>query len=75
MVDLHIFAVFVWMKRRAYRASYVYKTVSGSGLGVCVHIRVVAYAELPELLSVLVYLSVSADVYLGVFVLDSDFHA
>ena len=75
VVDLHASAVFVGMKRHAYGASYVYKTVSFFGFGVCVHIRVVAYAELPELLSVLVYLSVSVNVYLGVFVLDSDFHS
>ena len=75
VVHLHASAVFVGMKRRAYRASDVYKTVSFFGLGVCVHIRVVAYAELSELLSVLVYLSVSVNVYLGVFVLDSDFHS
>ena len=75
VVDLHVFAVFVGMKRRAYGASDVYKTVSGFGFGVCVHIRVVAYAELPELLSVLVYLSVVVNVYRSVFVLDSDFHS
>ena len=75
VVHLHASAVFVWMKRRAYGASDVYKTVSGFGFGVCVHIRVVAYAELPELLSVLVYLSVSVNVYRSVFVLDSDFHS
>lgn len=75
VVHLHASAVFVWMKRRAYRASYVYKTVSFFGFGVCVHIRVVAYAELPELFSVLVYLSVSVNVYRSVFVLDSDFHS
>ena len=75
VVHLHASAVFVGMKRRAYRASDVYKPVSGSGLGVCKQIRVVAYAELSELLSVLVYLSVSVNVYPGVFVLDSDFHS
>lgn len=75
VVHLHAFAVFVWMKSHAYGASDVYKTVSGFGFGVCKQIRVVAYAELPELLSVLVYLSAVVYVYLGVFVLDSDFHS
>lgn len=75
VVDLHVCAVFVWMKRHAYGASYVNKPVSGSGFGVGIQIRVVAYAELPELLSVLVYLSVSVYVYRGVFILDSDFHS
>ena len=75
MVHLHIFAVFVWMKRLAYCASYVNKPVSFFCFGVCKQIRVVAYAELFKLLSVLVYLSVSVNVYLGVFVLDSDFHS
>ena len=54
VVDLHAFAAFVWMKRHAYCASYVNKPVSFFGFGVCKQIRVVAYAELPELLSVLV---------------------
>ena len=54
VVHLHASAVFVGMKRLAYGASYVNKTVSLFGLGVCKQIRVVAYAELPELLSVLV---------------------
>ena len=54
VVDLHAFAVFVWMKRLAYGASYVNKPVSGSGFGVCKQIRVVAYAELFKLISVLV---------------------
>lgn len=75
VVDLHAGAVFVWMKRRAYGASDVYKTVSGFRFGVCIQIRVVAYAELPELLSVLVYLSAVVYVYRCVFVLDSDFHS
>ena len=75
VVHLHANAVFVWMKRHAYGASDVYKTVSGSGFGVGVQIRVVAYAELFKLLSVLVYLSVVVYVYLGVFVFDSDFHS
>lgn len=75
VVDLHVFAVFVGMKRRAYRASDVYKPMSGFGFGVCKQIRVVAYAELFKLLSVLVYLSAVVYVYLGVFVLDSDFHS
>ena len=77
VVDLHAFAAFVWMKRLAYGASYVNKPVSGSGsgFGVCKQIRVVAYAELLELLSVLIYLSVVVYVYRCVFVLDSDFHS
>ena len=75
VVDLHAFAVFVWMKRLAYCASDVNKPVSGSGLGVCKQIRVVAYAELFKLISVLIYLSVVVYVYRCVFVLDSDFHA
>ena len=75
MVDLHASAVFVGMKRRAYGASDVYKTVSGFGFGVGVQIRVVAYAELFKLLSVLVYLSAVVYVYRCVFVFDSDFHS
>ena len=75
VVNLHASAVFVWMKRHAHGASDVYKPVSFSGLGVCKQIRVVAYAELPELLSVLVQLSVVVNVYRCVFVLDSDFHS
>ena len=75
VVHLHASAVFVWMKRHAYRASDVYKSVSFFGFGVGVQIGVVAYAELPELLSVLVYLSVVVHVYRSVFVLDSDFHS
>ena len=75
VVDLHASAVFVRMKRRAYGASDVNKPVSFFGFGVCKQIRIVAYAELFKLLSVLVYLSVSVYVYRGVFVLDSDFHS
>lgn len=47
VVDLHAGAVFVGMKRRAYRASYVNKPVSFFGFGVCKQIQVVSYAELP----------------------------
>ena len=54
VVNLHAGAVFVWMKRHAYCASDVYKTVSFFGFGVCKQIRIVAYAELFKLLSVLV---------------------
>ena len=54
VVDLHAFEAFVWMKRLAYGASDVYKPVSFFGFGVCKQIRIVAYAELFKLLSVLV---------------------